>query len=125
MLRHAKAVSNLSCMETGTSFKPVIDDELAKNATKIVFLSGKYYYDVIAEREIRKLDDSVAVIRIEELCPFPWKVISDIVKGYKNAKDFVWVQEEHQNQGAWTFVETRLNQILSKPVFCDVYSIHG
>lgn len=102
-------------MDIGTKFKAVIGC-VSKSAGKIILLSGKYYYDVIAERELRGLVDLVAVIRIEELCPFPWLEVKRILSEFTCAEEFLWVQEEPRNQGAWDFVERRLNQVLPKPV---------
>lgn len=108
-------------MQEGTHFIPVIGDAIVKNAKKIIFMSGKFYYDLVAEREKRGLQDVVAIIRIEELCPFPWSSIESIVNQYSAATDFVWVQEEPQNQGAWSYLEPRLNQILPKQVFTFIF----
>ncbi|CAG8480450.1 11913_t:CDS:10 [Racocetra fulgida] len=73
---------------------------------KIVFVSGKLYYDLIKERQNKKIEDKVAIIRFEELCPFPKSDVEKELKKYTNAK------EEPQNNGAYTFVEPRLRQLL-------------
>lgn len=107
LLRHPLAVSSLGDFSRGT-FQEVLDDvELsrdAKTSVKTVLLcSGKVYYDLIAERTLRKRND-VAIVRIEQLYPWPEARLNTILSQYKNAKKFVWVQEEPRNMGAWTYV---------------------
>lgn len=77
----------------------------------MIFVFGKHYYELSSEKEKRK-QENVAIIRIEELSPFPANQIRSILNKYKNAKEFVWAQEEHQNQGAWTFASPRFERIL-------------
>lgn len=84
-------------MTTGTHFQPILVDE-AKDADKVIFVCGKLYYDLHAEREKLGLTDKVAFIRLEEICPFPWRVIHEAITQFKDAKEFVWIQEEPQNQ---------------------------
>jgi len=76
---------------------------------KVVFCSGQVYYDLVAAREQGKHND-VAIVRIEQLNPFPFRNLIPIIQGYKNAK-VVWSQEEHKNQGAYTFIEPRLRSV--------------
>jgi 2-oxoglutarate dehydrogenase E1 component len=106
LLRKPEAVSGLNELAKG-SFQTVIPevDQLdAKAVRRIVACSGKVYYDLIAGRRERRLDD-IAIIRIEQLYPFPHKQFGAEMKRYPNAKEVVWCQEEPQNQGAW--YETR------------------
>ena len=89
-------------LENG-SFQNVIDDSLIIAPTKVnkvVLCSGKVYYDLFQAREERQIQD-VALVRIEQLYPFPEEELSSILKQYANAKNIVWCQEEPQNQGAW------------------------
>lgn len=72
---------------------------------------GKHYYALDTERNKRGLKD-VALIRIEELSPFPVNEIQNVLKEYKNVKEFVWSQEEHRNMGAWSFVSPRFENII-------------
>jgi len=106
LLRLPAAASKLEDLTTGT-FKPVIDDPVAsKNreaVQRLVFCSGHVYYDVVAgERPA-----NVAVIRVEELAPWP-REVADIVDAYPNVEEVAWVQEEPKNMGAWTYVQPRL-----------------
>ncbi len=72
----------------------------AKKVKRVVVCSGKVYYDIVAEREKRALDDT-AVIRVEQLYPFPHEEFAAQIALYPNAKSVVWTQEEPENQGAW------------------------
>ncbi|KAJ3117620.1 hypothetical protein HK100_000776 [Physocladia obscura] len=113
LLRHPAAVSNLEDMAPGTLFKTVIVDAPSPKTTKrVVFLSGKLYYDLVKERATKGLNESVALVRLEEISPFPWDDVKDILQEFPNAIEFLWVQEEPQNQGSYTFVAPRLVQIL-------------
>lgn len=103
LLRHPLAVSSLDELEDGI-FHNVIDevDEMDSKAVKrVVMCSGKVYYDLLDQRRKNEQSD-VAIIRIEQLYPFPKAEIEKIIsKNYKHVKDWVWCQEEPQNQGAW------------------------
>lgn len=109
------ASSSLADMERGTSFQSVIDDDAIDKAAiqRVVILAGKLYYDLVKERQIRR-SNQVAFIRIEELCPFPFETLSSVLAAYKAAEDFVWLQEEPQNQGAWSHVAPRINAVLRR-----------
>jgi len=114
LLRHKLAVSNLKDMAEGTTFHRVIGevDKIAASAKvrKVLLCSGKVYYDLLEERRNRKIDD-VAIIRVEQLYPFPASSIADELKQYKNA-EVLWVQEEPENMGAWTFLDRKLEKVL-------------
>ncbi len=102
LLRKAEAVSPMTELSKG-GFQTVIgeiDEIKPEAATRVVACSGKVYYDLLAARRERKLDD-VAIIRVEQLYPFPHKQYAAEMKRYVNARDVVWCQEEPQNQGAW------------------------
>jgi 2-oxoglutarate dehydrogenase E1 component len=102
LLRHPLAVSSMEELATGV-FQNVIDeiDELDKNAVeRIVFCSGKVYYELLEQRR-KEEKSTIAIIRIEQLYPFPEVELKAILANYPNAKQFVWCQEEPQNQGAW------------------------
>jgi len=114
LLRLSAASSDLSEMASGTHFKPVIGDDKCTNpnaVTRLIFVSGKHYYAVAKHVEENKIEDT-AIVRLEQLCPFPTKELQDEVSRYKNVKKFVWSQEEHQNSGAWTFVEPRFANLV-------------
>ncbi|OSX61116.1 hypothetical protein POSPLADRAFT_1074828 [Postia placenta MAD-698-R-SB12] len=113
LLRLPAAASSMTSMEPGARFEPVLGDSLTDKASvqRVVMLSGKLYYDLVKERQQRQVN-SVAFIRIEELCPFPFESLRLILEQYSNAKEFVWLQEEPQNQGAWTHVASRIDVVL-------------
>lgn len=113
LLRLAQATSELAEMAPGTHFKPVItdDDVVSEKVKKVVFLTGKHYYTLLSERQERNKHDT-ALIRLESLCPFPAGELQEEVKKFKNAKEWVWGQEEHRNQGAWTFVAPRFANLV-------------
>ncbi|MBE0651962.1 MAG: 2-oxoglutarate dehydrogenase E1 component [Bacteroidales bacterium] len=108
LLRHPKAVSPVESFTKG-GFQEVMDDQEAvpEKVTRIVFCTGKVYYDLLAERE-KINNESVALIRIEQLYPFPAAAIDNIVKKYKKAQDYVWTQEEPANMGAWQFIKREM-----------------
>jgi 2-oxoglutarate dehydrogenase E1 component len=102
LLRHPLAVSSLDELGAGV-FQNVIDeiDELTpKKVKRVVMCSGKVYYDLLEQRRKNEQDD-VAIIRVEQLYPFPAEEMAKVVEKYKHVKDWVWCQEEPQNQGAW------------------------
>jgi probable 2-oxoglutarate dehydrogenase E1 component DHKTD1 len=104
----------LADLQPGTRFKPVLSDPIANPVVveRIVFLSGKIYYDLVKQRQFLGLNDRVAFIRIEELSPFPFHKLRDTLQAYTSAKQFIWLQEEPKNQGAWTYVASRLDTVL-------------
>lgn len=102
LLRHPLAVSSLEELSNGT-FQNAIDeiDEIdSKAVERIILCSGKVYYELLEKRRSESLSN-VAIIRIEQLYPFPANELGDILEQYSNVKDIVWCQEEPQNQGAW------------------------
>lgn len=114
LLRHKLAVSNLSEFDKGTSFEPVIGETdsnvKAKDVKRVYLCSGKVYYDLFEKRaELKKYD--VALVRLEQLYPFPKEQLAKVLKQFPNA-DVAWVQEEHKNMGAYFFVEHRIEQTL-------------
>ncbi len=105
LLRYPTCVSSVKDFTSGT-FNEVFDDATAsniKNIKRIVFCSGKIFYDLIEAKEKTGMDD-VAVIRIEQLYPFPAKKIKMLIDKYSNAKEYSWVQEEPENMGAWAHI---------------------
>lgn len=103
-------------MAPNTRFQPVLDDPISDTSKvdRVVLLTGKLYYDLIKERETRNLSDRVALIRLEELSPFPFDELHAVLKRYTKAKQIVWVQEEPRNQGAFTYIEPRVNNLLGE-----------
>lgn len=112
MIRQA-ASSSLSELEEPYTFQPVLRDPTveARQAERVILVSGKLYYDLVKEREVRGLCERVAVVRVEELCPFPFEALRGVLSG---ARDVRWVQEEPRNQGAWMHVSPRAAQVLEK-----------
>lgn len=102
LLRHPKVVSTREELANG-SFQLLIDDPVAKAAKvkTLVFLTGKFYYDLLEKKEELKRDD-VALVRIEQIFPLPKDEITATIKKYKNATDIVWAQEEPKNMGAYS-----------------------
>ncbi len=110
LLRHPQAVSTLDQLTNGR-FEPVLPDTGDRpGATRVVFTTGKVYYDLAAARD--KTNANVPVIRIEQLYPFPQPMIIDALSRYPNATDVIWVQEEPRNMGAWPFLQERLRTIV-------------
>ena len=114
LLRHKLAVSSLAEMSDGSAFKLVIPetDELAapEAVKRVVLCSGKVYYDLLAARRERGIRD-VAIVRLEQIYPFPGKNLKAAIEQYTNA-ELVWCQEEPENSGAWTFVDRRIEAVL-------------
>jgi 2-oxoglutarate dehydrogenase E1 component len=115
LLRHKLSVSSLEDLGGGR-FQPLIDETepLAEDAvTRVVFCSGKVYFDLAEYRRTESIEN-VAIVRIEELYPFPTEEYARAVARYRNAKEIVWCQEEPQNQGAWYQIRHRLQEPLSE-----------
>jgi 2-oxoglutarate dehydrogenase E1 component len=111
LLRSKDATSPLSEFTKG-SFQTVIPEQKDIKADKVkrlVACSGKVYYDLVKKREEKGHDD-VAIVRIEQLYPFPHKAFSTELKKYPNVSEVVWCQDEPQNQGAWFFVQHYLHE---------------
>jgi 2-oxoglutarate dehydrogenase E1 component len=111
LLRHPRCVSSLDELAQGR-FLEVIDDEDAKveNVKKVIFCSGKIYYDLLEEKEKRK-DESIALVRLEQLYPLPKKQMNEIIAKYSEAKTHLWVQEEPLNMGAWRFIHHEFKDV--------------
>jgi 2-oxoglutarate dehydrogenase E1 component len=115
LLRHKMSVSPLSDLSTGRFelIIPEIEDLDRENTRRLVFCSGKVYYDLLQARHAQELSD-VALIRIEQVYPFPIDRYEAQVQSYPNAEEIVWCQEEPQNQGAWYQIRHRLQEPLSE-----------
>ncbi|XP_063466167.1 2-oxoadipate dehydrogenase complex component E1 isoform X2 [Symphalangus syndactylus] len=117
LLRLPAAVSTLQEMAPGTTFNPVIGDSSVdpKKVKTLVFCSGKHFYSLMKQREslgVKKHD--FAIIRVEELCPFPLDSLQQEMSKYKHVKDHIWSQEEPQNMGPWSFVSPRFEKQLAR-----------
>ena len=114
LLRNKDATSPLSEFTKG-NFQTVIpeqDEAIEKKAAKVkrvIACSGKVYYDLVKKRTEKEADD-VAIIRVEQLYPFPHKAFAAELKKYPNATEIVWCQDEPQNQGAWFFIQHNIHE---------------
>jgi 2-oxoglutarate dehydrogenase E1 component len=114
LLRHKDCVSKVENF-TDNEFWSILDDESVnrKTAKRVVFCSGKLYYELAAHREENGIKDT-ALIRIEQLYPLNTELLKRIGDNYPKAETFAWCQEEPKNMGAWTFISTRLAETLGK-----------
>ncbi|HMB72232.1 MAG TPA: 2-oxoglutarate dehydrogenase E1 component, partial [Gammaproteobacteria bacterium] len=114
LLRHPASTSSLSTLSKGR-FNALIDDVEAivrEAVTRVVFCSGKVYFELAEARRKQKVEN-VALVRIEELYPFPIDEYASTIESYRNAHEIVWCQEEPQNQGAWYQIRHRLQEPLT------------
>jgi 2-oxoglutarate dehydrogenase E1 component len=115
LLRHKRAVSHFNEF-TDEGFKVVIDEIdpniVPEKVNRLLFCSGKVYYDLVEAREEHGIDD-IAIIRLEQLYPYPKQAITDILARYPHVKSRVWVQEEPRNQGAWWYMRAHMDVNLS------------
>jgi 2-oxoglutarate dehydrogenase E1 component len=115
LLRHKQATSTLEDLAEGT-FQPVIpevDSLDPKKVKRLVLCGGKVYYDLYNRRAELEKDD-VAIVRIEQLYPFPEAILADVIKDYTNLESVVWCQEEPMNQGAWYCSQHHMRSVLQK-----------
>ena len=108
LLRHKDAACSLDELATG-QFQPIIgeiDKVDAKKVTRVVLCSGKVYYDLLAARREKKITN-IAIVRVEQLYPFPKDHLEKELAKYPKATEIVWCQEEPRNQGAWYWIASR------------------
>ncbi|MFO7271925.1 MAG: 2-oxoglutarate dehydrogenase E1 component [Sphaerobacter thermophilus] len=114
LLRHPAAASLPVDLAEGR-FQPVLDDpeaaERREEIGRVILCSGKVYVDLITS-EARKAGAPVAIVRVEQLYPFPEEDLRRVLESYRNAREVVWLQEEPANMGAWTYMEPRLRRII-------------
>jgi len=106
LLRHPQCVSNIKDFLNNNHFYEIIDDptfDSGKGINKLIFCSGKIYYDLLSQRAKKKKTNEIAIVRLEQLYPFPQKQIKKVLDKYKDAK-CIWVQEEPGNMGAWQYI---------------------
>ena len=114
LLRSKQAVSSLNDFASG-HFQEVIDDQVAPERVKrVVLCSGKVYYDLVAKREEWNKTRDVAIVRLEQLYPWPAAALEAAVGRYRAAREWVWCQEESQNMGGWTFVSPLLRKLTAQ-----------
>jgi 2-oxoglutarate dehydrogenase E1 component len=107
LLRHPRCVSTLGELAEGR-FQEVLDDPAAERGRvrRIVLTSGKLYYDLLKAREDKRAD-GLALVRLEQIYPFPTGPLSRVLERYPRSAELVWAQEEPQNMGAWRFIRER------------------
>ncbi len=110
LLRNKRCVSAIAELSEG-GFHEVLDDpEDNHESETVVLCTGKVFYDYLERRE--KSDHKTAVVRLEQLYPFPQEQLNAVLAGYKKAKQFIWLQEEPRNRGAWTFISDRIGRCI-------------
>ncbi|WP_373813372.1 2-oxoglutarate dehydrogenase E1 component [Neisseria dentiae] len=118
LLRFKDSMSPLENFAEGSTFRPVIGDtvERADNGSvkRVILCAGQVYYDLAAGRAERGLENDVAIVRVEQLYPFPYEEVQAELAKYPNAKDVVWSQEEPRNQGAFHQLRHRIEKILDE-----------
>lgn len=115
LLRHTKVVTSIEELANGT-FHEVIDDVelMSKDSVKrLVFCSGKVYYDLLEQREKEGIDDT-ALIRLEQFYPFPEDSLEQVLNGYPQVEELIWCQEEPKNMGGWQYVKLRFDEHFQK-----------
>ena len=113
LLRLKESTSPIAEFSSG-GFRPVIDDDSIRSperVRRILFCTGKVYFDLLEAQRLQE-QDLVAIIRIEQLNPFPWEKVRKVISRYPSVQ-VCWVQEEPQNMGGWDFVEPKLRKSLS------------
>ena len=114
LLRFKGAMSEL-CEFTDGAYKPVITDpqlHQSQKVKRVILCSGQVYYDVLEARKQREHEDEVAIVRLEQLYPFPHKAMQEVLQQFAHVKDFVWCQEEPLNQGAWYCSQHHFREVI-------------
>ncbi|OQS44297.1 2-oxoglutarate dehydrogenase E1 component [Chromobacterium haemolyticum] len=114
LLRFKDSMSPIEAFTSG-SFRPVIGDSVVQDAKKVkrvLLCAGQVYYDLAAARKERGLDEDIAIVRIEQLYPFPTEQVAAELARFPQAREVMWVQEEPRNQGAWYQIRHRLEGLL-------------
>jgi 2-oxoglutarate dehydrogenase E1 component len=116
LLRHPRAGSSLTDLIEGR-FRPVLDDPAARenagSVKRVVLCSGKVHVDVMAHDALASAE-GVAVVRVEELHPFPADALRAVLEGYASVEEIVWLQEEPKNMGAWNYIAPRIRELLDQ-----------
>jgi 2-oxoglutarate dehydrogenase E1 component len=112
LLRHKRCVSDLSEFTEG-GYQNVIDAQVAdaEAIRRVILCTGKVYYDLLAGLEEKGIEE-IALVRVEQLYPFPERELAEAISRYRNAEEFLWVQEEALNMGAWYFLQPLLDELL-------------
>ncbi|XP_027751725.1 2-oxoglutarate dehydrogenase-like, mitochondrial isoform X1 [Empidonax traillii] len=117
LLRHPEAKSSFDEMVTGTTFQRVIPEngpaaQAPHEVKRVIFCTGKVYYDLVKERKNQDLEKQVAITRLEQISPFPFDLLKEELEKYPSA-DLVWCQEEHKNSGYYDYVKPRFRTIVN------------
>ena len=110
-LRHPNNVSNIEEFTGRSAFHRIIDEDI-KNPKRVVFCSGKIFYELDDYRKENKIKD-VKIVRLEQIYPFPFDTLGEVILKHKDA-EMLWVQEEPKNMGAWSFVKSRIRHLFKK-----------
>jgi len=122
LLRHPKAVNPIEEFAKG-NFQEVIDDTIEPTkVTKLVFCTGKFYYELLEERDTTERED-IALVRIEQLFPLHEEKLQQVIDKYPNVKEYVWAQEEPKNMGAWSYMLQRFELIKLNVASRKYYSV--
>jgi 2-oxoglutarate dehydrogenase E1 component len=118
LLRHRACTSTLADMGPGSSFHRVMYENPPSPAdeevTRVVLCSGKVYYDLAARRSELGLDESVGLLRLEQIAPFPHQVLAEELARFARSVEVIWCQEEPKNMGAWSFLAPRIEAVLEQ-----------
>jgi 2-oxoglutarate dehydrogenase E1 component len=115
LLRHKLATSPLEELSGDCSFQPVLKDpniSSGKKVKKVIFCSGKLYYELLEAKSRLDKPDETALVRLEELYPYPDEDIKSVLRQYPSAANFIWAQEEPKNMGAWSYIEPKLTETI-------------
>ncbi|XP_071546218.1 2-oxoglutarate dehydrogenase complex component E1 isoform X5 [Panulirus ornatus] len=117
LLRHPEAKSSFDAMLEDTEFQRIIPEDgpatqNAANVKRLIFCSGKVYYELTAARKEAGIEDKIAITRVEQIAPFPYDLIKQECDRYPEA-ELVWSQEEHKNMGAWSYIQPRIATALN------------
>jgi 2-oxoglutarate dehydrogenase E1 component len=116
LLRHPSARSAAVEFTSGR-FREVLGDDVVTEATRVLLCQGKVYYDLLQRRAEKEIDD-VAIVRVEQLYPFPTDQLRDVLDPYELSDEIYWVQEEPENMGAWYHVSRNVERRLGVQLHC-------
>ncbi|WWC87694.1 oxoglutarate dehydrogenase (succinyl-transferring), E1 component [Kwoniella dendrophila CBS 6074] len=116
LLRSPLAASSLDEMTPGTTFQPILETSSSSSAKKVILCSGKHYYTLLEalSKSDKKSSSNISMVRIEELSPFPYSELERGLSKYKNMEEIIWAQEEPFNQGPWSYVKPRIEDVLDQ-----------
>ena len=103
-------------------FRKLLDDDIGdkKKVKKVIVCTGQVWVDLLQQREKSKKEEEVAIVRLEQVGPFPYNEFEEVIKGYNKEVEVLWVQEEHYNFGAYTYIKPRMNIVLEENGYNNV-----